>query len=187
MLGVGATGTLAAWTDDEYARSTFTAGTFGIEGSATSATTGFADQATAASAAVLTFTAPPTAMSPGTTTYASFWVRSKNPSVAGTVQVLTPTFGAASTGLQAHLTYAVRLLTTAQACGASAFSTPLGATVVAAATPLTTTLATTPVALAANQTQTHHYCFAVTLPSGATNTAQGLVAVPTWQFSAVSA
>lgn len=188
MLGVGATGTLAAWTDDEYARSTFTAGTFGVEGSASGASTGFADQATAATAAVLTFTTAPTAMAPGSTVhYASFWVRTRNPSVAGTVQLLTPTFGAASTGLQAYLTYGVRLLPAATACNATAFSTPLGTSVVPTGTTLDAALATTPNAIAANQAQTHHYCVAVTLPATAPNAAQGLVAVPTWQFAAVSA
>ncbi len=57
-------------------------------------------------AATLNFQLVPTAMAPGNSTYALFSVKTANPSVAGTVQLIagTPT----GTGLAAHLTYGVR-------------------------------------------------------------------------------
>lgn len=43
VLGVGVGVTLAAWNDSEFATGTFTAGSFNLEGSTTSATADYAD------------------------------------------------------------------------------------------------------------------------------------------------
>ncbi|RUR01448.1 SipW-dependent-type signal peptide-containing protein [Labedella endophytica] len=186
VLGIGSAATVAAWNDGEYATATITAGTFQIEGSTSSATTGYSDHAASTSAAVLPFAPVVTAATPGTTTYASFWVRTKSTSVAGTVALQTPTFGTASTGLQSSLTYGVRLLGPSETCGSTAFSTPLGTTIVTAGTALGGTLAAPSPTIAAASGAVHQYCFAITLPTTAPNTAQGLVAAPNWQFLATA-
>ena len=184
VLGVGVAATLAAWTDNEYARGTVTAGVFQVEGSSTGPTTGYTDHATSATAMVLSFSTGATALAPGYTTYTSVWLRTKNPSVAGTTQMITPTFDAASTGLQSYLTYEVRLLPAATACNATNIGS--GTSVVTAGTSLTATLAATPIALAANQSAVQQYCIGLTMPTSAGNGAQGLSAAPIWQFAAVS-
>jgi predicted ribosomally synthesized peptide with SipW-like signal peptide len=187
VLGIGSAATMAAWNDGEYADTTLRAGTFQIEGSAPAADSGstFTDHATSGTAATLTFSAPVTALSPGTTTYSSFFVRTKSTSVAGTVALQTPTFTASSTGLQSTLTYGVRLLASGQTCGAGAFSSPLGTAVVPTGTVLNAplTAATQPIAAAGGL---HHYCFALTLPSTADNSVQGQSATPVWQFLATA-
>lgn len=186
VLGIGTAVTVAAWNDSEYVDTTITAGTFQIEGSTSSATAGYTDHAVSTAPATLSFSSPVAAITPGTTTYASFWVRTKATSVAGTVALQTPTFGA-STGLQSTLTYGVRLLTTAQTCGAAAFSpTPLGTTIVATGTTLNATLTAPSPVISAAGGLVHQYCFAITLPTTADNTVQGLSAVPTWQFLATA-
>lgn len=186
VLGVGSAVTLAAWTDDGYATADLRAGTFAVESSVTGATTGYADHATAAGAAVLTFTAPATALTPGQTVYSSLWVRTAAGSVAGTVTPLTPTFTAASTGLQSYLTYGVRALPAGTACNATAFSSALGTQVVASGTALTAPLSAPAVPLAAGQAAPAQLCFAVTLPTTAGNDAQGRGAVAVWQLTAIS-
>ncbi|MFG1881584.1 SipW-dependent-type signal peptide-containing protein [Micromonospora sp. NPDC049102] len=72
-LGLGATITLAAWNDSEYATGTFTAGTFSMEGS-TNGTT-YAEHPTAGTAAALTFSTGFDSMSPGSVVAAPFAVR----------------------------------------------------------------------------------------------------------------
>ena len=179
--------TVAAWNDSEYVDATITAGTFQIEGSTTSPTTGYADHPLANAPTTLTFSAPVTAITPGTTVYSSFYVRTKATSVAGTITMQTPTFAAGSTGLQSSLTYGVRLLTSAQTCNAAAFTpTPLGTTIVAQATALSATITAPAPVITAAGGAVHQYCFALTLPGTADNTAQGLAAVPNWQFLATA-
>lgn len=79
VLGIGTAATLAAWNDSEFATGTFTAGAFNLQGSTTSATTGYSDHNTdtGGTAASLVFSLPATASStgPGVTVYAPFWVR----------------------------------------------------------------------------------------------------------------
>lgn len=158
VLGIGAAVTVAAWNDSEYVDTTITAGTFQIEGSTTSATAGYADHAVSTTSTTLSFSSPVTAITPGTTTYASFWVRTKATSVAGTVALQTPTFGA----------------------------TPLGTTIVATGTTLNATLTAPSPVISAAGGGVHQYCFAITLPTTADNTVQGLNAIPTWQFLATA-
>lgn len=73
VLGLGATITLAAWNDSEYATGTFTAGTFSMEGS-TNGTT-YAEHPTAGTAAALTFSTGFDDISPGDVVAAPFAVR----------------------------------------------------------------------------------------------------------------
>ncbi|AVL97936.1 hypothetical protein C6C15_13000 [Microbacterium sp. str. 'China'] len=178
VLGVGATATLAAWNDSEHGAATFTAGRFDIVG-ATDGTT-FSSHATAGTAAALNFQLPPTAMAPGTTTYALFSVRTANPSVAGVLQLTPGTPG--GTGLATYLTYGVRTIT-GTSCTAATY--PAGTAVVPDGSTLTTA-GTTTQAVAANGAAQVNYCFAVTLPTAAGNGAQGLTMTQTWQIQGTS-
>ncbi len=74
VLGVGAAITLAAWTDTEWAKSTFGSGAFGIEGSVDGGTN-YDDHATEPNAAPLSFSVPAQKLSPNDTVYAGFAVR----------------------------------------------------------------------------------------------------------------
>lgn len=178
VLGVGATMTLAAWNDSEYGAATFTAGRFDIVG-ATDGTT-FSSHATAGAAATLNFQLPPTAMAPGTTTYALFSVKTANPSVAGALQLTAGTPG--GTGLAAYLTYGVRTIA-GTACNATTY--PAGTAVVTDGSALTAGGSSTQ-AVSANGAAQVNYCIAVTLPTTASNAAQGLTMSQTWQFQGTS-
>lgn len=97
VLGVGATMTLAAWTDDEFAKGIFNTSTFGIEGS-TDGTT-WADHLPTpntadtpeSKAAIMTFTGG-TAMSPDSTVYSRYAIRTTtNTKVDGTLSLSSVT------------------------------------------------------------------------------------------------
>lgn len=172
VLGVGAAATIAAWNDTEHSQASFTAGRFGIVGSVNGST--FTENPTQ-TPATLSFQAPPTAMTPGTTTYALFSVRTLNPSVAGVAQLNAN--AANASGLGQHLTYGVRTIT-GTTCNASTFGA--GTNVVAPGSTLTTG-ATVTQPLQANAANQVNYCFAVTLPTAAPNSAQGLSLTARWE------
>lgn len=182
VLGVGAAGTLAAWNDAEHAQATFQAGSFGVEGAAGS--DAYAEHATSGTAATLAFSASPGAMVPGAKTYAGFRVRTIAGSVAGRVQLASAGV-TGDTGLGGHLTYGVRVITTATSCDAAAFAAS-GNVVVSTGTVLTAA-STTWQALGAGGASggaAVTYCFEITLRSDAPDAAQGKSATPTWTFSA---
>ncbi|WP_449278285.1 SipW-dependent-type signal peptide-containing protein [Leucobacter sp. GX24907] len=178
VLGVGTAVTLASWTDQEVASGDFRASTFGIVGSTDG--TSFAEHPT--TPAALAFSMSPNALSPGSTVYARFVVRTTNTTdVAGTVQL-----GGASvtgTGLGTHLRYGVRTIPATSACNATTYGA--GTLVVAANSPLTAGAASGQ-SLAVAGASPVGYCFAVTLPAGTPNDAQGKVATATWTFTATS-
>ncbi|PKQ34961.1 MAG: hypothetical protein CVT61_08560 [Actinobacteria bacterium HGW-Actinobacteria-11] len=178
VLGVGAAATLAAWNDSEYGAATFTAGRFDIVGAADGAT--FSSHATTGTASTLSFQLPPTAMAPGTTTYALLSVKTADPSVAGTLQFTAGTPG--GTGLAAHLTYGVRTIA-GTACNATTYAA--GTSVVTDGSALTAGGASTQ-AVSANGTAQVNYCIAVTLPTTALNAAQGLTMSQTWHIQGTS-
>lgn len=178
VLGVGATMTLAAWNDSEYATATFTAGRFDIVGAADGAT--FASHATTGTAAALTFVAAPTAMAPGTTTYALFSVKTANPSIAGTLQWSAGTPG--GTGLATYLTYGVKTIS-GTTCNQTTYGA--GTAIVADGSALTAAGATTQ-AVSADGGNQVNYCVAVTLPLAAPNAAQSLTMSQTWQVLGTS-
>lgn len=178
VLGVGAGATLAAWTDSEHSQATFTAGRFGIVGSTNG--TSFSEHSSAGQAATLNFQVSPTAMAPGTTTYALYSVTTLNPSVAGTVNLTAAATNNA--GLGQHLTYGVRTIS-GTSCNATTYAA--GTAVVNAGQPLTAGAAGSQTLQANNGNQVN-YCFAVTLPQTALNTAQGLSVTARWEFVAQS-
>nr|WP_314841213.1 SipW-dependent-type signal peptide-containing protein [uncultured Microbacterium sp.] len=184
VLGVGAAVTLAAWNDSEFATGTFTAGSFNIEGSTTSATTGYAEHNTAGTAATLAFQLPAVAssMSPGDVVYAPFWVRLSSTTTNNAT--LIPTGVTAGTGgNEANLSYTVTAIAPGATCGAGATGTP-----VATGSSLSTQTGPASVPLAKGATAgtagtAVQLCFAVTAGSALT---QGAPATATWQFTATS-
>ena len=98
VLGVGATMTLAAWTDDEFAKGIFNTTVFGIEGS-TDGTT-FADHTPEASAATMTFTGG-NAMSPDSTVYSRYAIRTTAATTADGKLALTAVTNSGNPGLAA--------------------------------------------------------------------------------------
>ncbi|MGO2139646.1 MAG: SipW-dependent-type signal peptide-containing protein [Leucobacter sp.] len=179
VLGVGGSMTLAAWTDTETAQGTFAASKFGIQGSTDAAT--FADHPASAPAA-LSFAIAPTAMSPGTTTYARFVVRTTtDTTVPGSVALGGATV--TGTGLGAYLKYGVRTVPAGSQCTSATYAS---GTVVVAADSALSAAAGSAQALAAAGGAPVTYCFAVTLPDGTPNAAQGLTATATWTFTGTS-
>ncbi|MFL4474064.1 SipW-dependent-type signal peptide-containing protein [Paeniglutamicibacter sp. MACA_103] len=177
VLGVGTTATLAAWTDEEHASGSFTAGTFSIVGSTNG--TGFSDHPTAPGASLL-FTVTPDAMVPGMTVYALYSVKTTASSVAGSAQVSADAGNAS--GLGSYLRYGVRTVA-GTTCNATTFAA--GTPIVDTGTTLTTG-STAKSALAANGASAVNYCFAVTLPTTAPNAAQGTTLTGRWVFAATA-
>ena len=186
MLGVGIGVTLAAWNDSEFATGTFTAGSFDLEGSTTSATTGYADHNVdlGDTAASLVFQLPAVAssMSPGDVVYAPFWVRLDSATTNGAT--LVPSGIAAGTGgNEANLSYTVTAIAPGDTCDAGATGTVVatGATLSEQTGATSVDLAEgTPAGTAGAPVQ---LCFAVTAGTGLT---QGATATATWEFTATS-
>jgi len=185
VLGVGIGVTLAAWNDSEFATGTFTAGSFNLEGSTTSATAGYDDHNVddGEAAASLVFQLPAVAanMSPGDVVYAPFWVRLDSATTSDAT--LIPAGIVAGTGgNEANLSYTVTALGPTDTCGAAATGT-----VVATGATLSAQTGATAVDLAAGATGVAgtpvQLCFAVTAGTGLT---QGAAATATWEFTATS-
>lgn len=173
VFGVGASVTLASWTDSQYTGAEFTAGTFGIVGSTNG--TDFTDHASPGSAATLSFVVAPTSMKPGDTTYALYSVKASG-SVDGVVQLVAGAPG--GTGLATHLRYGVRTVA-GTTCNAVTFGAS-PSVVVPDDSVLTVSGSGTSAVTAGGPSV--NYCFAVTLPATASNDAQGKTGSQTWQF-----
>lgn len=177
VLGVGATVTLAAWNDSEFATATFQAGTFNLQGSTDGST--FADHASAPGAP-LGFSVNASTLSPGDVVYAPYAVRlAANTTSPATVTVTAPS----TTGTVAGLTYALIQPST---FGCSASTT--GTTLVPAATavgsvPGTVTFELTPGAPTSSPGSAVNLCFVVTAGAGLTQSQSGSA---TWQLQAAS-
>jgi predicted ribosomally synthesized peptide with SipW-like signal peptide len=180
VLGVGAAVTLAAWTDNEYATGTFTAGQFNLQGSTDG--TNYSDHNSSAGAAALSFSTPFSNLAPSQTVYAGFWLRlATGTTTAANLQLV----GFAGTGAAApQLTYSIYLISSSATCNAS---TATG-TAIATGTLNSTTATSTVVPLAAptvagSPGAAQQLCFAVASSPGlvALSTATG-----TWQFTATS-
>ncbi|GGF49310.1 hypothetical protein GCM10010922_26540 [Microbacterium sorbitolivorans] len=174
VVGIGAASTLAAWTDNETATASLTAGTFGIVGSTDGAT--FTDHP-AEGPAQLAFDAPAAGLIPETTVHASFSVRTTTGSAAGTASLAAD--AANGSALGAYLTYGVS--STAGACDAAAFD---AGTVLVPRGSVLTTAPTATQNLDANGGSTITYCFEITMPANTDNAAQGLTVAPRWTVNA---
>lgn len=188
VLGVGATVTLAAWNDSEFARGTFTAATFNLEGSTTSGTTGFGEHPAAGSAAALSFTVPFSNLSPTSVVYAPFWVRlAANTSTAANLAVTSIASSDTGGPNSAQLGYKIfRLATVTDACNAAnvASLTAIASGTTVASGAVTSTAV--PLAIGSPVTAAgaaENLCFVVTAASGLI---QGGVTTTTWQLTATS-
>ena len=192
VLGVGAAVTLAAWNDSEFATGTFTAGAFDLEGSTTSAASGYASHNTEATppdaAATLVFQLPAVAsnMAPGDTVYAPFWVRlAADTTTDATLDAAGVTASADASSNAENLSYTVYSIDAAATCDAAGIAgadvVASGATLSAFTAGVTENLANgAPVTDAGAPVQ---LCFEVTAGAGLT---QGEAATATWQFTATS-
>lgn len=183
VLGVGATLTLAAWTDQEHVSASFATSTFNIEGSADGST--FASHPSG-SPASLTFTPSSLALSPGSTVYAKYVIRKGVADAPGTVQL----GGGATAGdssLASALRYGVKTLSgTNPVCNESTYAA--SSAIVVAANSTLGTGSTTYQSLqdgGGNRVEVT-YCFAITLPSPQSDTLQGKGATATWVFTGTS-
>lgn len=164
VLGVGATMTLATWSDTEYAAVTFTAGTFSLVGSPDGTTFSEHPEAPGAS---LDFTLSPTALVPGTTVYALYSVKTAATSVAGTATLTgDPTN---SDGFRTYLSYGVTAIA-GTSCSSATHSA--GTEVVPAGSALTVGAAGG-LAVSAVGASVINYCLAVTLKTDAPSNMQG--------------
>ena len=176
VLGTGATSTLASWNDGEYATGSFTAARFGIEGKLPAETD--YGKHTGSNAAVLGFTPAVTGLLPGATAYAAFAVRATSGSIAGSVRLTAGT----PTGALTDLRYGVRTVSTPAQCNASGY--PGGTSVILDNSTLDTSAGVSQT-LAADRTPVY-YCFAISLPVGASNSMQSQSRAQSWQFVATS-
>lgn len=186
-LGIGATATLASWTDTEKAQGAFTTSVFNTESSIDNGVS-YADN-NSGSGATLSF--PASGMSPNTVRYASMLVRTKAGSITGTMTLSGGTYSPAgsdeTTVLGAALRY--RVVSTTATCNAAAFSGSPTWVVGPTAQPLSTA-GSVAVALAAAGVSTpgtaSGLCFEVSLPSTADTGLQGRNSTAQWQIVATS-
>jgi predicted ribosomally synthesized peptide with SipW-like signal peptide len=175
VLGIGAAITLAAWNDSEFAKGTFTAGAFNLEGSTDG--TAFGENPVTGPA-TLGFTASPTNLSPGDVVTAPFAVRlDAASSYDATVTVSTK----ASTGSLTGLTYS---LTQSDDFGCTE---PVTATLVTAGQTLGTTPGSITFALDQGADTDPgvpvNLCFRITAGAGLVQSQTGST---TWEFTAQS-
>ncbi|MGN0100641.1 MAG: SipW-dependent-type signal peptide-containing protein [Dietzia sp.] len=201
VLGLGATATLAAWTDDVWVNGTFTAGKFNVQGAVTATSGNWATASnwqelnTSGTAGTLAFTVNPAAMTPGDAVYAPLNLRvdpSKNSYNAAITLPTAPTGPASATPAENQAFFNALRVTLYNVAPGSCSSAGIGAT--AGITGLTnvalTTTATTPIAaLELNKDSTAKgVCFKVELPADSNANVQGgTTGTLTWNFRATSA
>ena len=184
VLGVGGAVTLAAWNDSEYASSTVTASTFGIEGSVNGGA--WSEHESADGAAQLEFDPALPLISPGQSGFLQFSVRTTADSTAsGAVSLQTPTL-AGSAALQGALEYAVRVIPDGSTCTDALFQNGGAEVVVSNGTALAATVPENAVELAPQAGSTADYCVRITMVPEADNDVQGETMTATWQFLAES-
>ncbi|MGA1836198.1 SipW-dependent-type signal peptide-containing protein [Herbiconiux sp. 11R-BC] len=203
VLGIGATATLAAWTDTEWVFGGNGSGgpgigtsTFEVQQNTTVPLDGAAWVSEDANpGGEITFGAAALALAPGDSVYAPVALRTSATSLAGDV-LLQPAVAAAGVTVNdpgGLLTDAldVRVVTSATAftCDATAFSGAPGAPTLIADGPLASTGGSVSQALAAASGSTQFYCFEVTLPDplvpapGSTvDDYMGRTVAPAWVF-----
>jgi predicted ribosomally synthesized peptide with SipW-like signal peptide len=187
VFGVGAGSTLAAWTDQTYARGEFTTSTFQVEANAGA---GWVPASDSAGAAVLTFNTS-TGLMPGASRYAPLSLRTTTGSLGGTVALKGATVDTSSGTLGAALQYRVVASATCNAAAFTAGATYLvgGATGTGAFQPLTVGQTGTTAlggATATAQGAPLQLCFQITLPTGAPNALQGKTTTASWTLDSTS-
>lgn len=175
VLGVGATLTLAAWTDSEHATADFAASVFGIEGDPG---TGYAEHPESGTAAQLTFGAGAGAMSPGSVVHGGLDVRTTAASTVGGTVALTSSTPGGATVITDNLTYRVAVVAPATACASAAYS--------GTAVPASSVFSPAEATVAAAAGDARRFCFEITLAAGTPNDAQGASGSITWQVTGTS-
>lgn len=200
VLGLGATATLATWSDNEWvfggvdgATPGIGTSTFEVEQSRTLANTAW-DQFEVANGGLLTLDSKALALTPGDSTYTHVSLRSTAASVAGRINLLAATTAGtpqpvSDTGLWAALRLRVVVTTGASpTCSSTSFSSGAVYAVGSFAAPalMTATPATLDSSLTAAAGNQQNYCFEITLPAGSADTLQGKKVTPAWQFHSES-
>ena len=206
VLGVGATATLASWTDSEWVfAGTGTGGpgvgtsVFEVQQDASNPATGTFDDFETNPGDALSFGVGALALSPGQTVYAPVALRTTTASIAGTlglsaavaatgVTATSPAvLDAPGAGLWNALTLQVVVSDSTYTCNLAAMSAQ---TEVIAAGSALNAAGTVTRSLSAASGNTQYYCFAITLPTpgtaGAFDILQGHVVAPAWRFAATS-
>ena len=185
VLGVGGAVTLAAWNDSEYASSTLTASTFGIEGSVNGGD--WSEHPTADDAAQLVFDPELPLLSPGQSGFLQFSVRTTADATAGgAVSLQTPVLQG-SAALQEALEYAVRVVPDGSGCDAALFEQVGVEVIVPNGTALDAGVPENASELAPEAGNAVDYCVRISMIAGAGNEVQGETLTATWQFLAESA
>ncbi len=204
VLGLGATATLAVWTDNEWVfggvdstNNGIVTSAFDIEQNRTlSAATGWDEHDLEANAANISFTGPALALTPGDEVYTHVSIRTTvtNPASVGGTLLLQP----AHTALAPHpassttLWNALRVravVTTGTTMTCSLANFTVGATYVLGGPSTFALMGDVPTAsqtLLATGGNQQNYCFEITLPDGSPSTLQGLGVTPVWEFRAES-
>jgi predicted ribosomally synthesized peptide with SipW-like signal peptide len=177
-LGLGAAVTLATWNDSEFAKATFTAGSFTMRGSVDGTT--FAEHASIGTENTLTFDIAPTKLSPGDIVYAPFAVELDATTTSNAVVTVA---AAATTGVVTNVTFSL-IQPTTFGCTAATTGTVLVPSATAISTvpgsPSFTLGKGTPPSTPGNPV---FLCFKVV---AGPLLAQGQTGTATWQFTAAS-
>lgn len=190
VLGLGASMTLAAWTDDVWVSSSFSAGRFNVQGAVDLAGTAWGEYNTSGGAGPLIFTVPVTAMSPGDSVFAPLNLRVDPTKNSYDAAITLPTAPSAPATGDANKAFFGALKVTLynvtpSNCSSTGTSlaTPLsGFNGVALGTTTTSPLLT----LNKNSTP-QGICFKISLPAGAPMTVQGgTTGALSWNFNATS-
>jgi len=193
VLGVGAAMTYASWTDNEYATGAFSASRFGVQSAVDVPPATYTDNPVAPGA-TLGFDAA--GMAPGDIRSATISIRTITSSVAGTVELQTPTVANNAGNTAPLLGDALRYKAyrfTSGTC--SATSTPAtgidwiagnATTTIALTAAMPANSTVLPAATQAAAGSPVAFCFQVSLPTGADNALQGKGAAATWRFAAAS-
>lgn len=199
VLGLGATYTLATWSDSEWiwgganGEAGIGSSTFEVEQSVNGGTDWTNDLASPGGS--LVFAPNALQLTPGDTTYAPVSLRTQAGSMAGDVTLKAAVPNSAITGTSTALWSAVRVsvytsdAATAPACSAAAigsWTAVSGLSNVELGTNATGTQRVNKGATSADPGAAQHYCFAITLPTGSPDTLQGTKIAPVWQFDSVS-
>lgn len=202
VLGLGAAGTLAAWTDSGFATGVFSSGQFNIQGNPSittpPASETWSDHYTAGNAAPLQFSTNFDGLSPGTTVYAPFSIRIDPDRASYNAAVhLTSAVSTGDSDLMSRLAWEARTGIDPATCAAGNFTggaplvspTSMSSNYNAPPTPPTFTVSNA----GAPNTAPTTVCLAITMESQPPGTAPTDPAwtfdapvATTWGFSAVS-
>lgn len=191
VLGLGASMTLAAWTDDVWVSSSFSAGSFNVQGAVDPAGTSWREYNTSGGAGPLVFTVPVSAMSPGDSVFAPLNLRVDPAKNSYDAAITLPTAPSAPATGDANIAFfgALKVTLFNVAPGScSSTGTSLAAPLSGFNSVALGTTTTSPLLTLDKNSTPQGICFKVSLPAGAPSTVQGgTTGALTWNFDATSA